>query len=249
MFGATAGNLGTWSRPSATISTGLQVIGRLALPSGDAAVQYVPRFVRNTIRTLPRRRARRLHLLPRRRVDVPEPRLFDRGRPLADFDATNGLVYFATPTTATRKSLRPTPKSAPPTERATLTRTPTPVCNPDATEPIPTRPGTCGSPGRERASSTSWAERPNDGRASPPSARPSVRPRSSTRTSPPGVIREICPTGTFSQADIDRSRHPHGRRSTSGSSSPRSPPTRPAPDSRRRPERERERSRRRTEAS
>jgi len=131
----------------------------------------------------------------------------------------NGLVYFATPRPHA-EVVRSEPQEASANATCNLTRTPTPVL-PTRTASEPIQPGLgpehhLGGAGSRQAGLERPDERPGPRRL----ARRSVRPRSSTKLHL-ARDREICPTGTFSQADIDRIAAAARPRTTSGSSSPK----------------------------
>jgi len=202
MFGATAGtNLrmieGVW-----TISTGLQV---LDFASSDATVQAVPRFVPeydpNFFHGTGQNACISCHGGGLTSLNHGYSTVGD----LWDFDATNGLVYFPTPTTATRKSLASDPKKRTANSTCTLTRTPTPVCNPDT-------PGT--DPDQAWDVSATWGTSglldklgwsgPTTGQGLAALGAALGQATIVYQNFTWRAIREVCPTGTFSQSDIDK---------------------------------------------
>jgi hypothetical protein len=201
MFGATAGtNLrmieGVW-----TISTGLQVID---FASSDAPVQYVPRFVPEYDPNFFRGNGQNACISCHGGGVSSLNHGYSTVADLWDFDATNGLVYFATPTTATRKSLASDPKKRSANNTCNLTRTPPPVCNPDSAGTDPSQGwdlnATWGPSGL--LDKLGWTGATSgQGLAALGTALGQARIVYQNFTW--RVIREICPTGTFSQAAID----------------------------------------------
>lgn len=202
MFGATAGtNLrmieGVW-----TISTGLQV---LDFASSDAPVQYVPRFVPeydpSFFRGIGQNACISCHGGGLASLNHGYSAVAD----LYDFDATNGLVYIATPTTATRKSLASDPRKRSANATCNLTRTPPPVCNPDSMGTDPSQAwdlgDTWGASGL--LDKLGWTG-PTSGQGLAALGAALGQARIVYQNLTWRVIREICPTGTFGQADIDR---------------------------------------------
>jgi len=124
---------------------------------------------------------------------------------LWNFDATNGLVYFATPTTATRKSLASDPNKRSANATCNLTRTPTPVCNPDSSGTDPNQAWdlniTWGASGL--LDKLGWSG-PTNGQGLAALGAALGQATIVYQNFTWRAIREICPTGTFSQADIDR---------------------------------------------
>jgi hypothetical protein len=202
MFGATAGtNLrmieGVW-----TISTGLQVID---FASSDALVQDVPRFVPEYDPNFFHGNGQNACISCHGGGVSSLNHGYSTVADLWDFDATNGLVYFATPTTATRKSLASDPKKRTANNTCNLTRTPPPVCNPDSAGTDPNQGwdlnATWGPSGL--LDKLGWAgAKSGQGLAALGTAlgQAGIVYQNFTWR----VIREICPTGTFSQPAIDR---------------------------------------------
>ena len=202
MFGATAGtNLrmieGVW-----TISTGLQV---LDFASSDALVQYVPRFVPeydpNFFHGTGQNACISCHGGGLTSLNHGYSTVGD----LWDFDATNGLVYFATPTIATRKSLASDPKKRTANATCNLTKIPTPVCNPDSSGTDPNQAWdlsiTWGTSGL--LDKLGWSG-PRNGQGLAALGAALGQAMIVYQNFTWRAIREICPTGTFSQANIDR---------------------------------------------
>lgn len=122
-----------------------------------------------------------------------------------DFDSDDGFTYFANPTTATMKSLGSDPKKRNSTSTCNLTRTPTPVCNPDSAGVDPNQGWNV---------STTWAAAgvlntmgwtgPTAGQGLNALGNAIGKARIVYEYLTKRVINEICPLGTFSADDISR---------------------------------------------
>ena len=202
MFGATAGtNLrmieGVW-----TISTGLQVID---FASSDAAVQSVPRFVPEYDPNFFQGNGQNACISCHGGGLTSLSHGYSTVGDLWDFDTTNGLVYFAAPTTATRKSLASDPRKRSANATCNLTRTPTPVCNPDSDGTDPNQGWdlriTWAASGM--LDKLGWSG-PTNGQGLAALGAALGQATIVYQNFTWRVIREVCPTGTFSQAEIDR---------------------------------------------
>ena len=202
MFGATAGtNLrmieGLW-----TISTGLQL---LDFASSDARVQDVPRFVPeydpNFFRGSGQNSCISCHGGGVPSLNHGYATVAD----LYDYDSTNGLIFLAAPTTATMKSLGSNPKKRNANLACNLARTPTAVCNPDSAGVDPNQGWdlsvTWGPSGL--LDKLGWTG-PTSGQGLAALGAALGQAGIVYRNFTWRVIREVCPTGTFGSADIDR---------------------------------------------